>query len=137
GGTSGLSSAAHFKCFGSAVTFRSHGSGLSSCFSYAVGEVKYSSARPATWCANSCTKTYGAQRESAATVPYRLKMPPPPYVDALATISTRSYGACEATSRKARLSNVRMYRSDPNASYVEPTGDRRWIPSDGRELPHC
>src|SRR5205085_8917511 len=76
-------------------------------------------------------------RESAATVPYRLKMPPPPYVEAFATISTRSYGACEARSRNARLSNVRMYRSDPNASYVAPTGERRWIPSDGREMPDC
>ena len=28
-----------------------------------------------------------------------------------------------------------MYRSDPNASYVAPAGERRWIPSDGREMP--
>jgi hypothetical protein len=38
-------------------------------------------------------------------------------------------------SLNARFSNVRTYRSDPNASYVAPTGERRCCPVDGREMP--
>jgi len=50
---------------------------------------------------------YGAHTLSAATVLYRPKMPPPPYVAPLTRISTTSYGAFAAMSRNALLSNVR------------------------------
>jgi len=38
-------------------------------------------------------------------------------------------------SRHARFSNVRMYRSDANASYAAPTGVRRKMPRDGLAIP--
>ena len=58
------------------------------------------------WCPNSWTKMYGDHTLSAATVLYKPKMPPPPYVALFTRISTASYGAFAATSRNALLSNV-------------------------------
>jgi len=51
---------------------------------------------------------YGAHALSAATVLYRPKIPPPPYVAPFTRISTASYGAFAAMSRNARFSKVRM-----------------------------
>src|SRR5262249_38240394 len=62
-------------------------------------------------------------------------MPPPPELRVFGRISTNSYGAKEATSRKEALSKVSTYRSEPKASYVAPTRERRCTPVDGREMP--
>src|SRR6476659_5303512 len=64
-----------------------------------------------------------------------LYSPPPPYVLLFARISTNSYGAFDAIVRNARLSIVSTYRSDPNTSYVAPTGVAMCTPVDGREIP--
>src|SRR5450432_3643994 len=64
-------------------------------------------------------------------------MPPPPYVRELVRISTKSYGAKDATSRNDSFSNVNTYRSDPKASYDAPIRDRRCTPVKGREMPDC
>src|SRR4030095_501687 len=62
-------------------------------------------------------------------------MPPPPYVRLFASTSMNSYGANCAVFLNARLSNVRTYLSEPNASYVAPRGESRYTPVDGLEIP--
>src|SRR5512141_575591 len=64
-----------------------------------------------------------------------LYSPPPPYVLLFTRIVTKSYGAFSAILRNARLSIVSTYRSEPNTSYVAPTGVAMCTPVDGRDTP--
>src|SRR5262245_54142851 len=50
-------------------------------------------------------------------------------------MTAASYGANAAALRNALLSKVSTYRSLPNASYVQPSGEALWTPVDGREIP--